>query len=1173
MQESAEQARRRRWTVMLGALACAWQACATPPGEPVFRILNRDDGLPSNQVQALTLDAAGRLWIGTGFGLARYDGHEIRTWLPRADDPGSLASGSVEALLTDPRGGIWVGTEGGNLARFDPARDAFVRIPLSAVAANESVEIWSLTANAQSVYAGTYGAGILELGYDGQVRRRLGPADGLTDSDIVDILASGESALWVLTYGYRLLRLDLEARRADPVPLPAAAFGIARRGEGLLVSTRDGQRCEVSASLAVRCEPIPRMARPNAVRMLLPDARGLWLGGNAELLRERHGLTQLIRFEPGRIGGIPRQRLWTGVQDRDLGLWMASPGGGILHLPLEADRFSVWQPSYGSSTGLRDGRVTAVTLDASGGVWITTHAGGLHRLDPLSGDIEPVALDLPAETLWQPLFEAPDRLWLARKSGVDLYRIAPDRRLQPLRRWAAPELLEGVPDLLYRTPDGQIWASAMGAGVNRIDTAGAVHRYPFEHGEFIGTETQMIGAGLDGAVWIATDRGLYAWHASCDCLRTLIADARVSAYALAPDERVYAMVDGQLVLYQWRGGLYRAAEQAPRAFAEFQSAGGMQWLDGALWLAGTQGLFRYDPALDALSTWRTGDGLPTTEFRDRPFYTDAAGGLWLGTDEGLVRADTRLSLLPDQRAHLRLERAEVDGRDGWRRLDTSQPSTLSADDRSLTVSVRLDTLARASAQRFSFRLDGLDQDWSMPTQRVDRAFGSVPPGRYTLRVRAWDGYGRPAIHELAWPLTVAPPWWASPLAYALYALAVVAAMVSNERWRRRRRRVAESLKEARRKAEWAEQLASEKSALIAELSHEIRNPLNGMLGMARLLGEGSLPASARRYLDLLRDAGQQLTALLDDVLDWSRLNAGRADLPLQPVDLQAFLQSASARYGELARQKGLTLSTEVAADLWVQAAPARLAQILDNLLSNALKYTPAGSVHLYASVHPDLAEQVLIGVRDTGPGLSSTELERLFTPFERLSTGRHVPGTGLGLAISRTLAERMGGQLSARSTAGSGAEFCLRLPRAQPGAAAPTPAPAPPVRPASGLRVLVVEDDPLGREVLEALLREHAAQVYSASDGLTALLLARTEAIDVALVDWDLPGMSGLELARVLAAAEPRPHLIAVTGRAMPEDWQRGREAGFDAHLPKPVQPDALLAALAAAPTGRIEGT
>lgn len=1158
----------RRWAVMLGALACAWQAWAVPPGEPVFRILNRDDGLPSNYVQALTLDDQGRLWIGTGFGLARYDGHEVRTWLPRADDPTALMSGSVEALLTDHQGGIWVGTEGGHLARYNPALETFERIPLTAVAANESIEIWSLAANSTHVYVGTYGVGILELDYSGRVLRRLGRDDGLTSSNVVDLVTSGESSLWVLTLDYELLSLDLAHHVGQAVKLPKHAFGITRHRDGLMISTRDGQYCEVSTALLVDCAAVPLMANPKALRMLLPDARGLWLGGTGELLRLRDSQSQLIRFEPGRIGGIPRRRLWTGVQDRDHGLWLAAPGTGILHLPLEADRFSTWQPSYGEQHGLRGGRVTAATMDGDGHVWITTQSDGLHRLDPASGEIQAVALKVPQESLWQPLFEAPDRLWLARKSGVDLYRInngAQTPRL--LRHWSAPVLLDGVPDLMYRAADGSIWVAAMGAGVSRIDSQGEVHRYPFELGDFIGTETQMIGSGIDGAVWIATDRGLYVWETSCDCMRTLIAGAIVNAFALTPDRRVYAMVDGQLVQYQWRDGLYRAPDRAPRAFAEFQGVGGMQWLNGALWMAGTQGLFRYDPALDELRTWSTRDGLANTEFRDRPFYTDPEGGLWLGTDDGLVRVDTRATLLPEHRARLRMETAQVDSTRGTHRLDTEAGARLTAGDRDLRISVRLDTLARANAQRFSFRLEGLEQDWSMPARAVERAFGSLPPGHYTLRVRAWDGYGRPALNELEWPLSVAPPWWASPRAYALYALALVLVLLGVEWLRRRRQRAAEFLAEARRKAQWAEQLADEKSALIAELSHEIRNPLNGMLGMARLLDEAPLQGPARRHLGLLRDAGTQLTALLDDVLDWSRLNAGRGNLLPEPVALRECLQSCAERYTELARQKGLLLSVDVPADLWVKGAPARVAQILDNLLANALKYTPAGSVHLYAGVHPESADAVLIGVRDTGPGLSSTELDRLFKPFERLSTGRQAPGTGLGLAISRSLAERMGGQLSARSHPGAGAEFCLRLPRADAPAIQPAEQtiPAMPAV-ANGLRILLVEDDPLGREVGETMLREHAASVVSAGDGLSALLLARTSDFDVALVDWDLPGMSGLELARVLAASTRRPYLIAVTGRAMAEDVERGRAAGFDAHLAKPLQPAALDAALARVP-------
>ena len=256
------------------------------------------------------------------------------------------------------------------------------------------------------------------------------------------------------------------------------------------------------------------------------------------------------------------------------------------------------------------------------------------------------------------------------------------------------------------------------------------------------------------------------------------------------------------------------------------------------------------------------------------------------------------------------------------------------------------------------------------------------------------------------------------------------------------------------------------------------------------------------------------------------------------------------------------LRCEIAPQIGVLADALRLRQIVENLIGNALKFTARGEVAITAEV---AGERMRLRVRDTGPGLSQAQVERLFQPFERVGDERAAPGTGLGLAISRNLAERMGGRLWVESEPGAGSCFVLEL------AAAELPAPMQAASTATGvaadaalagLELLVVDDDATAREWMQALLIGAGARVRCEADALSALIALEAQIFDAALVDWDLPGMSGVELARVLRPRFPTISLVAVTGRVTPADRALGIEAGFAAHVAKPVDPAALLAAV-----------
>ena len=401
-------------------------------------------------------------------------------------------------------------------------------------------------------------------------------------------------------------------------------------------------------------------------------------------------------------------------------------------------------------------------------------------------------------------------------------------------------------------------------------------------------------------------------------------------------------------------------------------------------------------------------------------------------------------------------------------------------------------------------------------------------------------------------------------------------MVAHHRWLARRQHKLEYENAVAAAASRA------KSEFLANVSHEIRTPMNALLGVAELLAESELTPAQRRHVQVFRQSGQALHELINDLLDISKIEAGRFELESAPFALLPMLEQLMALMRPRAEQKGLHLVLHFEAGLpgRVVGDRKRLEQVLLNLLGNALKFTPSGSVTLTAGAVPG---GVRFEVSDTGIGIVPSKLEAIFEPFTQAdaSTARHYGGTGLGLAITKNVVELMGGRIEVRSSPGQGTVFRVVLPLPQapglpPGTALPAPAPAP-AAPPSGLRVLLAEDNEVNVYVFEGMLQGTGTLIETAPNGPAALEKVLARRYDLIFMDVQMPGMDGLTVTRRLreferARGSRRTPVVALTANAFASDVQASTAAGCDAHLNKPYDRRQLLDTLcrwgAAAPRG-----
>jgi signal transduction histidine kinase/ActR/RegA family two-component response regulator len=371
-----------------------------------------------------------------------------------------------------------------------------------------------------------------------------------------------------------------------------------------------------------------------------------------------------------------------------------------------------------------------------------------------------------------------------------------------------------------------------------------------------------------------------------------------------------------------------------------------------------------------------------------------------------------------------------------------------------------------------------------------------------------------------------------------------------------------SLQEQKQAAESASQA---KSAFLAMMSHELRTPMNGVLGMAHALETTRLDERQQDYVRTVIRSGDVLMAILNDILDLSKIEAGRLELETSHFDLRDLAARVCDLWVPSAADKGLTLNLLVdpAAAHWVVGDAMRVRQILLNLLSNAVKFTDQGSIIVTLEDAPKGG--VVLTVADTGIGIPRDVQKRLFQSFTQadVSTSRVHGGTGLGLSICRRLAELMGGEVTLNSTLGRGSTFRVTLPLA----AAPAPEAAVPpgavvAEPDRALKVLVVDDHPTNRAVAAALLGAVGADVAIAADGLEALDHLAAERFDLILMDIHMPRLDGVETLRRIRAGEslaPDALVVALTADAMTGEREKLLGLGFDDYLSKPIQPAALL--------------
>jgi signal transduction histidine kinase/ligand-binding sensor domain-containing protein/CheY-like chemotaxis protein len=1139
---------------------------ASAPETPQFRQFGVADGLPSSGTTALARDRDGYLWIGTKDGLARYDGVGFRIYRHIPGDSTALPDNNVQALHVDAANRLWVGVEGQGLSVMSADRDGFRQINRANQPLLQSDDVWAITSTADgALWFGTYAGGLYRLDRHDRLVRFLPQTNNphsLPAENVLALAVDARGTLWVGTTN-GLARWTPQGFETIPVSALSAPMIVSLSADpdgSLWIGTQTGLDHRLPDG---RIEtPAWRAQLPNAeVTSVLRDREGTrWITTVQGLCRERGGVIDTLEDTPAH-----HRSMFMSLEDAEGGLWFATVNAGLLRLPAGWRHFSVLDAGD-AANDVASAAVRGSALSHDGRVWLVGSGGALDLLDPQSGRVEHrlhAPKDLPDTRLWS-VFERRDgSVWIGHQQGLSRY----DPVSGAIAHWRIGQgeqpLLPGPVKWLTETPDGLLWLLSYGGGLQARDSVGRVvySLLPRDGKGLESADSTQLSTGPDGALWIAGSNGLSRWNDDSERLEKIpgTPDDLVYGFAFVAPDTIWLHRMDALEAYRWNGRTLEKFRSigTDEGLPAVKSGGLMVDRSGSLWLSTARGLVHYDPVGQRLRVFGVRDGLPSQEL-------DTFAPLLTAQGLGIAASNAELVLFdPAQiRGSSQLPQLVLDAVDFRREEDTlplsprSSRVTLQPADRDLHVTARLLSFADPQAHRYRFWLHGYDPDWVEVGASGERVFSRLDAGSYRLQVIAANADGVWSAAQ-GFRLDVLPPWWRTLWARSGFVLiATLSLLLLALAYRARlRSRHAAILREQQRLL--VEQGSEAKTRFLATLGHEIRTPMTGVLGMAELLQGGALDDKQRGQVGAIQRAGQHLLRLVNDALDLARIEAGKLTLQDEAFDLNALLDEAAALLRPLADAKGLAFSLQRSPNTprVLRGDAQRVRQILLNLGNNAIKFTERGEVAIRTSA---LAPHgVTLEVSDTGPGLNAEQQTRLFQRFEQADgarTTQRYGGSGLGLAICQELAAAMHGRVDVVSAPGQGASFRVALPLAN---ATPAEIESPIAHPAvasrRALRILLVEDEPMVAEVIVGLLQSLGHSVAHASQGLAALAELSAARFDLAFLDLDLPGIDGFELARLIKTQGHTLPLVALTARADPEAEPQARAVGMAGFLRKPV--------------------
>jgi signal transduction histidine kinase/ligand-binding sensor domain-containing protein/DNA-binding response OmpR family regulator len=1037
--------------------------------ELTFDIFTQEDGLPNNHIQCIYQDSRGWIWIGTSQGLSRFDGYSFVNFLPNADDSISLKGNLVRVIKEDRNGNLLVGTENGGLNVFNRELERFSHplknisdLKFSEISVNEIAEDGN-----GNFYVGTNFNILLidSLGkifpikpemsdsksFEGNFVRNLqtdqngilwvGTNDGLftynpktnlierfqlpfhanQNKEIWEIFLDDEGTIWVGTYSSGLFTispqdhlvssvlLDPDVNRNETVrSVSKGIFG------DFWIGTRGGlynySKTRGVTGFYRHDERDPRSISNNSILSVFNDARGeTWIGtrGGLNLLAKSKQVFHHFGTLPGDNNYLNSSIIYAFWIDNEGKIWIGTEDGGVNIFNSETGKYEYLTADENNPNSISQNCIKAFLDDGHGNLWIGTYLGGIDVIDLKTRKITHFKHDpekpgtLSDNRVWDFCLDRNNEIWVTTSKGVDKY----NRKTNSFEHF--PQLI-GENQVSWIEPDskGNLWMGGLDEIIVFNPEENAVTRFP--------EQSHTLFEDSKNRIWIATlDKGI----------------------------ALYSLENGPLKYYGEKDGL---ANNHTLSILEDQ--------DNNLWISTNNGLSMFNTEKEYFRNFSRQDGLSNNQFCYRAGYKTRSGEMLFGSISGFNLFNPEEIILEENNIPMvftdfKIFNKSVPIGEGkkpvlQKSIAESEHLVLNYDQNMFTVEFAALNFINSDKNLYSYMLEGFNRNWNEPGTNHSATFTNLNPGDYTLRIkRIVPGIENPG-EELQLKITVLPPFWKTTWFLSLLFVFILFMIYTLMKFFVNREKIKNQLVLERVNARKLHELDMMKLKFFTNISHEIRTPLTLIVGpLEKILSNDLSKEEIRDNLKLVSRNTKNLDKLISQLLDFRKLEAGNLKLELTESDIVAFVENIVHSFHDLSVEKQVKLTfNTLKKQLFASFDPDKIEKILNNLLSNAFKFTePGGVIAVNLSLVFDTNDDdfsteekekqfIEISVRDTGRGIPDNNLNKIFQRFFQSDDKAKDSGTGIGLALVKELVRLHNGKIFVASKQGKGTKLTFRIP-------------------------------------------------------------------------------------------------------------------------------------------------
>lgn len=1208
-----------------------------------FKQLTSDDGLSQNFISSILQDQKGFMWFGTKDGLNRYDGYSFIVYQHNPFDTNTISDNFITSLFEDSRGYIWVGTLNGGLNCFERETETFHHIHYrsSISKAINTDEIKSLAEDSKgNIWIGTRGEGVFKLSFNTKnsfditykqyVHKPDNPGS-LSSNIVTTLFFDSKGVLWVGTFN-GLDKFNVESEKFTHYQIltrnpkaPAnyfdhTVYSIHESSNGnLWLGSLSGivkfDRRTGSYKLFPHRYDVFRYGWGSVMKIVEDSFEKLWLATPGGLMRFdpvslSYDYYNNDIFNPNSVSYNSISSLYldkTGI------LWVGTAGMGInLHDP-KSNRFSTLVIKNEPSSRITGFSVRSVLQESNDIVWVSTDV--LYRWNRRTGETKSYETnsnrpdDFGNTGAWSIIKSHDGIIWASTNEGLYSYDGSNERIRQYKFSESDPS---GLPQrevyTVFEDHQKNIWVATESFFCRLIDPdKGIFQNYRYQESlPYSQRVRPVIYQDKNGTFFLGTRNGLLVFDLQKKSFYTYKNDpAKPNSMnnniinSICPDP----FKPGKILWIGTAGGGLNRFDIEKGSFTHFTETHGLPNnvvygilpdTKGNIWLSTNKGLSKFNPRDSTFRNYDVRDGLQSNEFNTGAYYRSNDGELFFGGIKGLN------FFYPDQikdnpnipgivLTNLKLKEHYISSKTEnsilHKTISETDKIELSYADDVITIEFAALDYSAPVKNQYAYKLENFNKEWIYSGSVRSATYTHLPPGKYIFRVKGSNNDGVWNEKGIAIALIVTPPWWNTWWAYIFYSLLFLTVLYIIRRYELTRINLKNQLKVEKVETVTLRKLDQLKSHFFANISHEFRTPLTLILGQVESVMSSNIETKEKGKLQIANRNARRLLALINQLLDLSKLEAGSMELKAAQHNIVSFLKSLFYSFESLAETQKISLKFDSELEyIPVVFDPDKMEKVFYNLVSNAFKFTSAqGEVRVSTRIID--SSKVEIRIKDTGVGIPADRLSQIFNRFYQVdsSSTREHEGTGIGLALSKELVELHKGIITVNSEEGNGAEFIITLPLGDLKSEKEKYVELPlhissqendsnnievleelisDQYPESGVResesgvkeiILIVEDNSDVRAYIREQL-ESEYRVIEAGNGRKGILIAKDEIPDLIITDVMMPKMDGYQFSEEIRSDEKTSHIpiIMLTAKAGLDDKIAGLETGVDDYLTKP---------------------